>query len=689
MLIGGTASLAARHLGVAKDLLGDEDGAIATLTARHRARRRRSARCPSWRARRTELAVIRLRRGEQRRRRSRCSTSRSRTFRELDLESDAARAAQLSGTAPERAGRADRARTPRRSSSSPTSSTPPASPRSSAPRTTAPGPGWSSGPSPAPSPPTAAPSSPASAWATGSSACSRRGAGRRRGAALHDRRRRPPACTSTSAVHQGELIVDGDRIYGPAVNLAARVCALSGPDEILVSASRSTPRSTARDDVRLVDRGEHQFKGIAAASSVYSLVATEERRQVARVASLRVAGVRRRRGSMGSMPNWFAKTKEMAAFDRYFSTRDVDDKGLLDRYLEALERAAGSRLLQPRRRARPRVARRGRTSRHPHADGARRALPRRLDPPPVPRRSRQFGDVGGRFWPQVPSHEVIDELRAGVVFAIHKAMGDTELANLGLAEDYRERLWKAERRQRASTIDDGIRGIALSWNCVAPAGDELLRGRRAARARRWSSSPSPRRARTATARSWAWSTTCAPGSSRSPRRPGNRDHHRSPPRRARGTAAGAQPRRTRRGDRGRGDGGGGAGVRGDRCRRPFRRVERSRPRRRAGRAAGDAGAPAGAGRPATDRVAQARQHGAEQGGGAGGGAHRRGRGAEPLHRRGEPGIVAVRGGDHAGAASALQGNGATTISQLAERNQQVQQALQQAQAALDALKAAK
>ena len=47
------------------------------------------------------------------------------------------------------------------------------------------------------------------------------------------------------------------------------------------------------------------------------------------------------------------------------------------------------------------------------------------------------------------------------------------------------------------------------------------------------------------------------------------------------------------------------------------------------------------------------------------------------------------GGDHAGAASALQGNGATTISQLAERNQQVQQALQRAQAALDALRAAK
>jgi len=46
-------------------------------------------------------------------------------------------------------------------------------------------------------------------------------------------------------------------------------------------------------------------------------------------------------------------------------------------------------------------------------------------------------------------------------------------------------------------------------------------------------------------------------------------------------------------------------------------------------------------------------------------------------------------GDHAGAASALQGDGATTIGQLSERNQKVQQALQQAQAALDALKAAK
>ena len=61
--------------------------------------------------------------------------------------------------------------------------------------------------------------------------------------------------------------------------MAARVCALSGPDEILVSAAIHHS-ADGRDDVRFVDRGEHTFKGIAARQRVYSLVATEERRQV-------------------------------------------------------------------------------------------------------------------------------------------------------------------------------------------------------------------------------------------------------------------------------------------------------------------------------------------------------------------------------------------------------------------------
>jgi hypothetical protein len=85
----------------------------------------------------------------------------------------------------------------------------------------------------------------------------------------------------------------------------------------------------------------------------------------------------------------------------------------------------------------------------------------------------KYGDVGGRFWPQVPSTDVLDRLRAGVMFAIHKALGDPELDALGIDADYRDRLWKSER-DNAIAVDDGIRGIALSWNCVAPAGENFF-----------------------------------------------------------------------------------------------------------------------------------------------------------------------------------------------------------------------
>jgi hypothetical protein len=175
---------------------------------------------------------------------------------------------------------------------------------------------------------------------------------------------------------------------------------------------------------------------------------------------------------MGSMPHWFAKTKEMAAFDRYFSTTDVDEKGLLDRYLQALGRMGTSQFfgrsdaLDNEWRARPNNSLLLRMSLDEHfrGDWIHHLYP--TDP-------TTYGSIGGRFWPQVPSQDVIDRLRAGVVFAIHKAMGDTELVNLGLTQDYRDRLWKAER-DNGIEIDDGIRGIALSWNCVAPAGDDFF-----------------------------------------------------------------------------------------------------------------------------------------------------------------------------------------------------------------------
>src|SRR5262245_25003166 len=182
---------------------------------------------------------------------------------------------------------------------------------------------------------------------------------------------------------------------------------------------------------------------------------------------------------MGSMPNWFAKTKEMAAFDRYFSLLDVDEKGLLERYLKALDTLAAradyyndSDALQHEWRAKPNLQREmaGSLDAHFRGDWIHLNYGRK------PKAARK----GGRFWPQIPSSRVVELLRLGTTMAIHKAMGDTELANLGLSEDYRYRLWKAERENDIN-VDDGVRGIALSWNCVAPSGDvffevEALRG---------------------------------------------------------------------------------------------------------------------------------------------------------------------------------------------------------------------
>src|SRR5215475_6942897 len=113
---------------------------------------------------------------------------------------------------------------------------------------------------------------------------------------------------------------------------------------------------------------------------------------------------------MGSMPNWFAKTKEMAAFDRYFSTRDVDEKALLDRYLRALARMAGDDFyssadaLQTEWRGLADSSLRMRMSLDEHfrGDWIHHQYP---DDP------AKYGSLGGRFWPQVPSQDVIDRLR--------------------------------------------------------------------------------------------------------------------------------------------------------------------------------------------------------------------------------------------------------------------------------------
>lgn len=62
-------------------------------------------------------------------------------------------------------------------------------------------------------------------------------------------------------IHAGDVIRDGNNIYGGAVNIAARICAASNPGEVLVS---DTVRGLARTSggVSFQDRGEHVLKGI-------------------------------------------------------------------------------------------------------------------------------------------------------------------------------------------------------------------------------------------------------------------------------------------------------------------------------------------------------------------------------------------------------------------------------------------
>jgi class 3 adenylate cyclase len=63
-----------------------------------------------------------------------------------------------------------------------------------------------------------------------------------------------------AGVHTGEVELDGDRVRGIAVHLCARIAALAGPGEILVS---STVRDlTAGSGLEFEDAGEHNLKGI-------------------------------------------------------------------------------------------------------------------------------------------------------------------------------------------------------------------------------------------------------------------------------------------------------------------------------------------------------------------------------------------------------------------------------------------
>jgi pimeloyl-ACP methyl ester carboxylesterase len=73
-----------------------------------------------------------------------------------------------------------------------------------------------------------------------------------------------------AGAHTGEVELSGDRIRGLAVHIGARVAALAGPSEILVS---STVRDlTVGSGIAYEDRGEHDLKGVPGHWRLFAVV---------------------------------------------------------------------------------------------------------------------------------------------------------------------------------------------------------------------------------------------------------------------------------------------------------------------------------------------------------------------------------------------------------------------------------
>ncbi len=71
-------------------------------------------------------------------------------------------------------------------------------------------------------------------------------------------------------LHAGDVIREEGNVYGGAVNIASRICALSAADELLVSGTiRDLARTSA--GVAFEDRGDHALKGVADAVRVYAV----------------------------------------------------------------------------------------------------------------------------------------------------------------------------------------------------------------------------------------------------------------------------------------------------------------------------------------------------------------------------------------------------------------------------------
>jgi class 3 adenylate cyclase len=80
-----------------------------------------------------------------------------------------------------------------------------------------------------------------------------------------------------AGLHTGECEVVGSKLAGIAVHIGARIAALAGPGEVLVS--QTVKDLVAGSGLKFEDRGTHALKGI---SSEWHLYAVDRRASLAR-----------------------------------------------------------------------------------------------------------------------------------------------------------------------------------------------------------------------------------------------------------------------------------------------------------------------------------------------------------------------------------------------------------------------
>lgn len=173
---------------------------------------------------------------------------------------------------------------------------------------------------------------------------------------------------------------------------------------------------------------------------------------------------------MANMPNWFAKTPEMVASDVYFSLADAgSEAALVDRYHQTLARLQDpgyfdqSSALSSTTTTKWKPSQTA-TTLHGHFRGHWIHTLYGSDP--------KHDAIGGRYWPQVPSALIVERVRIGTAIAIHKALGESELRNLGMSASDIAELFEADKENGVEL--DGLRPIAMSWNCVAPTGENFF-----------------------------------------------------------------------------------------------------------------------------------------------------------------------------------------------------------------------